>query len=184
MKGPASAEIRLALLICMVVAVVDFTVRVFPEGASDDISKVPVEPRSFGRLVPSEAWIAWHESIKVAAEAEAKRVEEERLALAQAESSTKPDREVSQKDDQKGDLLRVKIGGITYQLWGVFNKVDKVAGKDTFGVLKSKNKSIQIRIGDVIGSYRVTAIETRSVTFASTVDERVATLWLFGKGPR
>lgn len=183
MKWPASAETRLVLFICLSVALVDFTVRVFPEVPSDEVSGTLGEAEIFGRLMPSKDWFAWYEGIKseAEAEAEAKKLAEAKLAAAaQAEANT----EVPRKDEQKGDLLRVRIGAITYQLWGVFNKVDKASGNDEFGVLKSEDTTVQVRMGDVIGGYRVTAVDTRSVTFASTVDERVVTLWLFGKGPR
>ena len=186
MKLPASPETRLVLFICLFAALVDFTMRVIPDGPSEDVSVASGEGEFFVRLVPSQAWVTWYEGVKTAAEAEAKKIAEAQRAAA-AEAQVKADaknNQAPQKDAQKGDMLRVKIGEITYELWGVFNKVDVASGNDTFGVLKSKGTTVQVRTGEVIGAYRVTAIDSRSVTFASTVDERVVTLWLFGKGPR
>ena len=185
-KRTASAEIRLILFVCLLVSVLDFTMRVLPDSPAKNDLGATEKANFFVRLVPSEAWIAWYEGIKIAIEDEARQVAEARR-VAEAEAKAKAEAKNNQapkNDTQSGDMLRVNIGEITYELWGVFSKADKLSDDDTFGVLKSRKGTVQVRTGDLIGSYRVTGIDARSVVFASTVDERVVTLWLFGKGPR
>jgi hypothetical protein len=44
--------------------------------------------------------------------------------------------------------------------------------------------ALQVRVGDVVGTYRLVDITSRSVTFESNQEDRELKLWLFGKGPR
>ena len=181
MEWSTSPEVKVVLVVCCLISVLDFSLRVLPE-ASDGNNLAGVERISvLERLLPSKQWMDWYEQIKLTAEIEAKKIEEAKLAAA---AQVEPKRTAPIKDEQRGDLARFRVGELTYQLWGVFNKAGGSLGDDVFGVLKSKDGTEQVRTGDIIGKYKVTSIDSRSVIFKSTVDDRVVTLWLFGKGPR
>jgi len=183
-KWQFSAQTKLILVVCFFVAIVDFTLRVFPQSDSDDISTAAGEVKGFERLAPSEAWLGWYSDVIEAAEAaaEVERVREEQrrareIQAAEFAAEKKP-------EEQMGDVTLLRLGEFNYRLWGVFNKTNQESGADVFGVLKGDDETIQVRNGDTLGTYKVKQMASRSITFESVTDKRVVTLWLFGKGPR
>ena len=184
-KWASDPTIRLVACCCALIAVMDISVRVFPDLPSQNEMVVKAGTALFKRQLPSRSWRDWHNAMKsaeaeqlAALEAENKRIAEQNRP---PQSSPPPKPEI---DDQQGDLEVLRVNGFDYQIWGVFNKLDGDRD-DVFVVLKSKGgRSLQIRKADSVGKYRVTSISERSVSLESTVDDRQITLWMFGKGPR
>lgn len=173
---------KFVVLACMVVILMDVGLRVLPATSNSKMSANTAGEDLFGRLAPSSQWTAWYEGLKAAAAMEAERALQERQqALEQKAVAPAPRVE---KDMQQGDVESFRVGQLTYRLWGVFKKRHPQSGSDSFGVLRGEGQTLQVRRGDVVEGYRVGTLTPRSVTFESTVDERVVTLWLFGKGPR
>ncbi len=181
-KWNASREIRLALLVCLLVSLLDFTVRAFPAWPFSETSSGSGNVEIFERLTPSKAWLDWYKSVQATAEAQAERLREEQRKAIEVKAASPGQQQ--KRVDQEGDIERLRIGELNYRLWGVFNKSSLELGADVFGVLKADGKTLKLRLGDTLGSYVVKELGSRFVTFESVTGERVVTLWLFGKGPR
>lgn len=173
---------KFILVACMVIVLIDISLRVFPSATNHRIAAYATGEDLLVRRVPSPKWNSWYEELKAAAaalEAETARQREQEVVT---QTIVEPPPRI-EKDVQQGDLESFKVGQLTYRLLGVFNKRHPQSGSDSFGVLRGEGQTLQVRRGDVVGAYRVALLTPRSVTFESTADERVVTLWLFGKGP-
>lgn len=175
-------NVRLALLICIVALIADISLRLTPQLGDERESILASNAVIFSRSRPSPEWREWYTEIQRLRESEARRkAQSEMEANAQAEASKPIAKE--EKDDQRGDLDRLKIGRLEYRLFAVFRRAIQGENEERFAVLDGKKEALQIKSGDVIGSYEVSEVMDFSVTFNSTTDDRVVTLWLFGKGP-
>ena len=181
-------SVKLAIALVGFVAVLDFSLRLMPTFPEVNARRGDVTDDIFARRLPTAQWATWYEDSKASEALEILRAREreekaEAEAKAKIEARKKPP-EVS-VDRQQGDISVLRVDGLRYQLWGVFNKGSYKANSDVFAVLDGETGgSLNVRVGDVIGAYRVMGISSRSVTFESMRDERTLKLWLFGKGPR
>lgn len=185
-------SVRLALAAVLLVAVVDLSLRVFPDTRVSSSSSGFKEEDLFLRLAPSPKWQSWFtETLEKRAQAVEARLEAERVAQEEAQAAEDASVLTRQRanavSQPKGDVRVLRLGGLDYQLLGVFvNQSAESSGSDEmFAVLDSKQGgSMKIQVDEVIDSYKVSGFTSRSVIFDSVEDERVVTLWLFGKGPR
>jgi len=176
-------NVRLALLVCIFVVIADVSLRLTPQRGGEKESILSSTAAIFGRSMPSPEWSEWYLEIKRLREAEAKRKAQAQIdAKAQAEVSKSVAKE--EKDDQRGDLDRLKIGRLEYRLWAVFRRARQGENEERFAVLDGDKGALQVKVGDVMGNYEVSEVMDFSVTFNSTTDGRVVRLWLFGKGPQ
>lgn len=179
----ADHSVKAALLACLVALIADVSFRLTPRLGDEKVSNLESNAVIFSRLAPSAEWREWYGELRRLREAEAKRMAQaQKEAEAQAEApKPKVQKEV---DNQSGDLDRLKVSGLEYRLWAVFRRAPQGKKEERFAVLDSDKGALQIQSGDVIGNYEVHQVMDFSVTFNSTLDDRVVTLWLFGKEPR
>ena len=181
----ADSTLRWVVAACVTASLIDVSLRMLPERPEMDEYALSGDPDIFARRSPSVNWRGWYEGVQAEALARIADAEAERERLEaddkvqQVAPPPKP-----MKDEQSGDLENFRVDGFSYQLWGVFNKRHDQSD-DVFGVLKSKDgRALQIRKSDILGGYRVASISDRAIQFDSVEDERIVTLWMFGKGPR
>lgn len=156
-------------LLLVVVALIDLTGRVWIEDESkEDTWRVkPLNVTTDWR--PSTTEI---EPLKALLSAYEQAVEEEQ--------SVEAGMALELQKSQQGDLAQLFDGEARYRLAGIFNH------NDLFGVLShydfsSKETNVmKVKLGDVIGAYKVAAISNDAVKFTS-VDSREITLFLYKK---
>lgn len=182
--------VRLAVALVSVLAVADLSMRVFPSTNVSLPASGDDRQTFFMRLEPSRQWQNWFKEIQekraaaIQAMLEAKRIAEEEAVK---DASVSAQQGANAEAQPKGDVRVIRLDGLDYQLLGVFasNTSEALDGNEMFAVLDSKQgESMKIKLDQVIASYKVAGFTSRSVVFDSLGDERVVTLWLFGKGPR
>jgi hypothetical protein len=182
------SSVKLAIACFAFTVILDLSLRLKPQTSEVKDAFVGGTHDVFTRRTPSPQWTVWYNDLKAL---EAAEVLKAREADQKAKADAKAKKEALEKSlevkaaQQQGNVGGLRIGGLEYRLWGVFNKGSKPADADVFAVLDSKaGAALQVRVGDVVGTYRLVDITSRSVTFESNQEDRELTLWLFGKGPR
>lgn len=160
----------LPVWLCLVfIALIDLTGRVWLEEESNEDNWQVKHLNAAADWRPSKTEI---ETLKALLSAYEQAVEEEQ--------SIEAGMALELQKSQQGDLAQLFDGEARYRLVGIFNHSDLFGVLSHYDFSSKKANVMKVKLGDIIGAYKVAAISNDAVKFTSD-DSREITLFLYKK---